>query len=175
MTDTIRDWYYADAPSPAHDAIKELTKSHHATKRRTRALCKEIGAETAAYRGSHLCGFIFSGDVPPTNWRKLAVSASRPVFTPKRAGAANRKLLATMNTLSLPDYLDLPAMLGISRWVIYGNHLYKTAVHSRGGRVFFGIPKSKPGARGDKPVQVPAWLTPCPAWAKDKFLDTGTD
>lgn len=172
MSDNERTWYYADEPSPLHEARDKANALHAEVVEKIKALQKELGAEQVVQRGSRISGFTFPDDKAPANWKRGEDMGGRPVFYPKKVGAENKKLATRISLLVIPDSTIIAGMVGLERMAFHGRYLYRTTVGWRDKRIFVGIPKFD---GGDPMPTIPDWLTECPAWAKDKYIETGED
>lgn len=170
MSDNERTWYYADEPSPLHEARDKANAMRAEVIEKIEALEKELGADQTCQRGGHISGFTFPEDKAPANWKHASDLNGRKVFYPKKVGTENKKLAARISSLAIPDVTNIAGMVGLSRMTIDGRYMYRTVVGWRGQRIFVGIPKV---GCGDDMPNIPEWLTECPAWAKDKYMETG--
>lgn len=172
MSDNERSWYYADEPSPLHEARDKASALRAEVIEKIEVLQAELGADQTAQRGGHISGFTFPGDKAPPGWKRVSDLGDRKVFYPKKVGEENKKLATRISLLAIPDTQKIAGMCGLSRMTIDGHYMYRTVVGWRGKRIFVGIPKI---GTGDDMPEIPSWLTECPAWAKDKYIETGEE
>lgn len=172
MSDNERTWYYADEPSPLHEARDKANVEKDIAIDQINSLRDKIGADNTMQRGGCISGFTFPGDKVPANWKLVSTHEGRPVYMPKKVGVENKKLAASIGRLRIPDASRIASACGLSRMTLDGRYMYRTVVGWRGKRIFVGIPKV---GDGDPMPEIPSWLTECPAWAKDKFMETGEE
>lgn len=170
MSDNERTWYYADKPSPLHEARDVVNAKLAEVAAAIEKLQEELGADQTVERGGHISGFTFPGNKSPPNWKVVSGHEGRPVFMPKKVGRENIALTKIINGHVIPSAQRIASTCNLFRMTCDGRYMYRTVVGWRDNRIFIGIPKI---GDGDPMPEIPEWLTECPAWAKDKFLETG--
>lgn len=167
-SDNERRYFYADGPSPLHEARAKYVADRRESAEKAEALAKEIGALSCAGRG-RVEGFAFAEKPDESKWRFVARdNKGNSIFAPKRNHKAGKELHARMVAIKFPSSESVLKGTGLDIMRVHGRYMLRSAAGWAGDRVFVTIPCV---GIGDAFPEVPEYLTPCKRWEMEKFID----
>lgn len=166
-------YYFADRPSPLHEALDQVRKERDECMKQARPLMESVGACNMTARGSLFEGFTFAAAPPADKWIPAGQdSAGHIVYRPRRNTKAGRDLAAAVKALRLPEYKRALKDTKLEQMVCVGGYVYFSTIGFRDERIFVGIPESdEEGA--DAPPPIPEYLVECKKWEMERFFDLG--
>lgn len=164
--------YYADDPSPAHEALEKYHRELRLASLRAQALAEEVGAEKAIGIGQ-VTGFFFPiGMKADEEWKLAGHKNDRPYYAPKSRNQKGRLILDRMKAIRVPTHRSLLLELGLF-WMAFDPDAHAmtwSTIGWKNGRIFFRIPFGGEGNDGLE-CAIPDWLIPCRKWEMEKWYD----
>ncbi len=181
MSTMTKRYFWADAPSPAHDLIAQMGEHNKQAYTEAKASLDAITHLDCnpVYRGAHLCGFCATVDPLPAHLRADGEVDGKAVLVPYgRTILANalrhtiRKAKPRMDSREIARRLRLDWMC-IDVPNLVSHH---SACGWRDNRFWIQIPFGNADQNsGREGPDIPAWLTEAKAWEMDRWFAEGRE